>query len=59
MDKQEPSAVTLDFSNLPFSDGTGQEPDRRTHDQLKDAEMLKILEETFNADNALIQKWGK
>ncbi|KAG9959139.1 hypothetical protein KCU61_g7705, partial [Aureobasidium melanogenum] len=58
MDKQEPSSVIIDLSQLPFSDGNGQVPDPRTHTQLKDTEMLKLLEEDFNNDNALVQEWG-
>ncbi|KAG9951146.1 hypothetical protein KCU85_g3100, partial [Aureobasidium melanogenum] len=58
MDRQEPTSVMIDLRQLPFSDGNGQEPDPTTHDKLEDAEMLKLLEDAFNEDNALVQKWG-
>lgn len=48
----------IDLRQLPFSDGNGQEPDPTTHDKLEDAEMLKLLEDAFNEDNTLVQKWG-
>lgn len=59
MDLQQPSAVMIDLGKLPSTDGNGQEPDHGTHNKLKDAEMLELLEEMFNKDNALVQKWGK
>lgn len=58
MDKQEPSSVTIDLSQLPFSDGNRQVPDHTTHTQPGVAEMLKLLEEAFDKDAALVQKWG-
>lgn len=59
MDKQVPSSVILDLGKLPFSDGNGQKPNPTTHDKLEDAEMLKLLEEAFDKDAALMKKWGK
>ncbi|KAH0381209.1 hypothetical protein KCU92_g7106, partial [Aureobasidium melanogenum] len=58
MDKQEPSSVTIDLHQLPFSDGNSQVPDHTTHTQPQVAEMLKLLEEAFDKDAALVQKWG-